>query len=138
MDWNRKRNKRLTGTACLLLSLFLFAVPLLGMAAENTGSENNAGACVCDSFCTAEAFNQECPVCLENAESCTGQAAAEEETSQKPPCFCEKRCTRDSHNTQCPACAADMDLCIAPAVEETTTVCSCAEKCREDIKDAPK
>ena len=133
MDWNRKRNKRLTGTACLLLSLFLFAVPLLGMAAENTGSENNAGACVCDSFCTAEAFNQECPVCLENAESCTGQAAAEEETSQKPPCFCEKRCTRDSHNTQCPACAADMDLCIAPAVEETTTVCSCAEKCREDF-----
>lgn len=38
MDWNRKRNKRLTKTACLLLSLFLFAVPLLGMAAENTGS----------------------------------------------------------------------------------------------------
>ena len=30
MDWNRKRNKRLTKTACLLLSLFLFAVPLLG------------------------------------------------------------------------------------------------------------
>ena len=133
MDWNRKRNKKLTGTACLLLSLFLFAVPLLGMAAENTGSENNAGACVCDSFCTAEAFNQECPVCRENAESCTGQAAAEEETSQNPPCLCEKRCTRDSHNTQCPACAADMDLCIAPAVEETTTVCSCAEKCREDF-----
>ena len=131
MDWNRKRNKKLTGTACLLLSLFLFAVPLLGMAAENTGSENNAGACVCDSFCTAEAFNQECPVCLENAESCTGQAAAEEETSQKPPCFCEKRCTRDSHNTQCPACAADMDLCIAPAVEEPPAACSCAEKCRE-------
>lgn len=131
MDWNRKRNKRLTGTACLLLSLFLFAVPLLGMAAENTGSENSAGACVCDSFCTAEAFNQECPVCRENAESCTGQAAAEEETSQKLPCFCEKRCTKDSHNTQCPACAADMDLCIAPAVEETTAACSCAEKCRE-------
>ena len=133
MDWNRKRNKRLTGTACLLLSLFLFAVPLLGMAAENTGSEDSAGACVCDSFCTAEAFNQECPVCRENTESCTGQAAAEEETSQNPPCLCEKRCTRDSHNTQCPACAADMDLCIAPAVEETTTVCSCAEKCREDF-----
>ncbi len=131
MDWNRKRNKRLTGTACLLLSLFLFAVPLLGMAAENTGSENNAGACVCDSFCTAEAFNRECPVCRENAESCTGQAAAEEETSQKPPCFCEKRCTKDSHNTQCPACAADMDLCIAPAVEEPPAACSCAEKCRE-------
>lgn len=133
MDWNRKRNKKLTGTACLLLSLFLFAVPLLGMAAENTGSQDSAGACVCDSFCTAEAFNRECPVCRENAESCMGQAAAEEETSQNPPCLCEKRCTRDSHNTQCPACAADMDLCIAPAVEETTTVCSCAEKCREDF-----
>ena len=133
MDWNRKRNKKLTGTACLLLSLFLFAVPLLGMAAENTGSQDSAGACVCDSFCTAEAFNRECPVCRENAESCMGQAATEEETSQNPPCLCEKRCTRDSHNTQCPACAADMDLCIAPAVEETTTVCSCAEKCREDF-----
>lgn len=131
MDWNRKRNKRLTGTACLLLSLFLFAVPLLGMAAENTGSEDSAGVCVCDSLCTAEAFNQECPVCRENAESCTGQAAAEEETSQKPPCFCEKRCTKNSHNTQCPACAADMDLCIAPEVEEPPAACSCAEKCRE-------
>ena len=117
MDWNRKRNKRLTKTACLLLSLFLFAVPLLGMAAENTGSEDSAAACVCDSLCTAEAFNRECPVCRKNAESCTGQAATEEETSQKPPCFCENRCTKDSHNTQCPACAADMDLCIAPAVE---------------------
>ena len=131
MDWNRKRNKRLTKTACLLLSLFLFAVPLLGMAAENTGSEDSAGACVCDSLCTAEAFNRECPVCRKNAESCTGQAAAEEETSQKLPCFCENRCTKDSHNTQCPACAADMDLCIAPAVEETTAACSCAKECRE-------
>ncbi|NBH34472.1 DUF4366 domain-containing protein [Clostridiaceae bacterium] len=131
MDWNRKRNKRLTGTACLLLSLFLFAVPLLGMAAENTGSEDSAGVCVCDSLCTAEAFNQECPVCRENAESCTGQAAAEEETPQKPPCFCEKRCTKNSHNTQCPACAADMDLCIAPEVEEPPAACSCAEKCWE-------
>lgn len=131
MDWNRKRNKRLTKTACLLLSLFLFAVPLLGMAAENTGSQDSAGACVCDSLCTAEAFNRECPVCRKNAESCTGQAAAEEETSQKLPCFCENRCTKDSHNTQCPACAADMDLCIAPAVEETTAACSCAKECRE-------
>lgn len=131
MDWNRKRNKRLTKTACLLLSLFLFAVPLLGMAAENTGSEDSAAACVCDSLCTAEAFNRECPVCRKNAESCTGQAATEEETSQKPPCFCENRCTKDSHNTQCPACAADMDLCIAPAVEETTAACSCAKECRE-------
>ena len=131
MDWNRKRNKRLTKTACLLLSLFLFAVPLLGMAAENTGSEDSAGACVCDSLCTAEAFNRECPVCRKNAESCTGQTAAEEETSQKLPCFCENRCTKDSHNTQCPACAADMDLCIAPAVEETTAACSCAKECRE-------
>lgn len=131
MDWNRKRNKRLTKMACLLLSLFLFAVPLLGMAAENTGSEDSAGACVCDSLCTAEAFNRECPVCRKNAKSCTRQATTEEETSQKLPCFCENRCTKDSHNTQCPVCAADMDLCIAPAVEETTAACSCAKECRE-------
>ena len=133
MDWNRKWNKRLTKTACLLLSVFLFAVPLLGMAAENTVSEDSAGGCVCDSLCTAEALNQECPVCRENAESCTGQAGAEETAQQNPPCFCEKRCTKDSHNIQCPACAADMDLCIAIAVGEPPAACSCAEKCREDF-----
>ena len=133
MDWNRKWNKRLTKTACLLLSVFLFAVPLLGMAAENTVSEDSAGGCVCDSLCTAEALNQECPVCRENAESCTGQAGAEETAQQNPPCFCEKRCTKDSHNIQCPACAADMDLCIAMAVGEPPAACSCAEKCREDF-----
>ncbi len=133
MDWNRKWNKRLTKTACLLLSAFLFAVPLLGMAAENTVSEDSAGGCVCDSLCTAEALNQECPVCRENAESCTGQAGAEETAQQNPPCFCEKRCTKDSHNIQCLACAADMDLCIAMAVGEPPAVCSCAEKCREDF-----
>lgn len=132
MDWNRKWNKRLTKTACLLLSVFLFAVPLLGMAAENTVSEDSAGGCVCDSLCTAEALNQECPVCRDNAENCTGQTKAEETAQQNPPCFCEKRCTKDSHNIQCPACAADMDLCIATEVEPPAA-CSCAKECREDF-----
>ena len=132
-NWTRKRNKRLTGTACLLLSLFLFTVPLLGMAAENRVSDNGAMACVCDNLCTGEAFNPECPVCRETARNCTGQAAKGESEQEKPPCFCEKRCTKENHNIHCTACAVDMDLCAAQTAGEPPAACSCADKCREDF-----
>lgn len=82
---NQKRNKRLVGTACVLLSIFLMTMPLLGMAAD-TESGNEALACICDIKCAAETTNQEWPVCKDNVDSCQGTEAepAEPESSVEP------------------------------------------------------
>ena len=112
---NMKRSKRLTGMVCMMLSIFLLTMPLLGMAAAQDVSGNDAPACICDTKCSVETPNQECPVCKENADACKGQAAE----PNTLPCFCEKKCTKGDHNTECPACAADMDLCTAPPPGDT-------------------
>lgn len=112
---NMKRSKRLTGMVCMMLSIFLLTMPLLGMAAAQDVSGNDAPACICDTKCSVETPNQECPVCKENADACKGQAAE----PNTLPCFCEKKCTKGDHNTECPTCAADMDLCTAPPAGRT-------------------
>lgn len=122
---NQKRNKRFVGTACVLLSIFLMTMPLLGMAAD-TASGNEAPTCICDTKCTAETPNQECPVCKDNVDSCQGKEAE----PVTLPCFCEKKCTKDDHNTECPACAMALDLCTAPAMEEPAA-CTCTELCKD-------
>ncbi|MFR8221284.1 MAG: CD1107 family mobile element protein, partial [Blautia faecis] len=45
------------------------------MAAAQDVSGNDAPACICDTKCSVETPNQECPVCKENADACKGQAA---------------------------------------------------------------
>lgn len=92
---NMKRSKRLTGMVCMMLSIFLLTMPLLGMAAAQDVSGNDAPACICDTKCSVETPNQECPVCKENADACKGQAAE----PNTLPCFCEKKCTKGDHNT---------------------------------------
>ena len=124
---NMKRSKRLTGMVCMMLSIFLLTMPLLGMAAAQDVSGNDAPACICDMKCSVETPNQECPVCKENADACKGQAAE----PNTLPCFCEKKCTKDDHNTECPACAGDMDLCTAPPAGEPAA-CICTVLCQED------
>lgn len=124
---NMKRSKRLTGMVCMMLSIFLLTMPLLGMAAAQDVSGNDVPACICDTKCSVETPNQECPVCRENVDACKGQAAE----PNTLPCFCEKKCTKDDHNTECPACAADMDLCTAPPAGEPTA-CVCTVLCQED------
>lgn len=121
---NMKRSKRLTGMVCMMLSIFLLTMPLLGMAAAQDVSGNDAPACICDTKCSVETPNQECPVCKENADACKGQAAE----PNTLPCFCEKKCTKGDHNTECPACAADMDLCTAPPAGELAA-CICTVPC---------
>ena len=123
---NMKRSKRLTGMVCMMLSIFLLTMPLLGMAAAQDVSGNDAPACICDTKCSVENPNQECPVCKGNADACKGQAAE----PNMLPCFCEKKCTKDDHNTECPACAADMDLCTAPPAGEPAA-CICTVLCQE-------
>lgn len=39
---NMKRSKRLTGMVCMMLSIFLLTMPLLGMAAAQDVSGNDA------------------------------------------------------------------------------------------------
>lgn len=50
---NMKRSKRLTGMVCMMLSIFLLTMPLLGMAAAQDVSGNDAPACICDTKCSA-------------------------------------------------------------------------------------
>ena len=123
---NRKRSKRLLGMACLTLSFFLFTMPLLGMAAADTVSGNDVPACICDTKCSEEIHNQECPVCKENTDACKGQAAE----PNTLPCFCEKKCTKYDHNIECPACATALDLCIAPPADEPAA-CVCTDLCQD-------
>ena len=100
MSMNKR--KRLAGIACLLLSLVLLTVPLLGMAAlPASAATEELPECICDTKCTTDIPNQACPVCKDHAENCTGQ----EPEPDNLPCFCEKQCTKEDHNTQCPACA---------------------------------
>ena len=70
---NMKRSKRLTGMVCMMLSIFLLTMPLLGMAAAQDVSGNDAPACICDTKCSVETPNQECPVCKENAMPAKGR-----------------------------------------------------------------
>ena len=132
--WNTKRNKRFIGSFCLMLSMLLMTVPLLGMASANatevdTVSGNDAlVACICETKCTEEVPNLECPVCKETVENCAGITAEPENL----PCFCEVQCTKDAHDAQCPACAADMDLCIAPPAALEPIRCLCVNLCLPD------
>lgn len=95
---NMKRSKRLTGMVCMMLSIFLLTMPLLGMAAAQDVSGNDAPACICDTKCSVETPNQECPVCKENADACKGQAAE----PNTLPCFCEKKCTNPNRSSPPP------------------------------------
>lgn len=87
---NMKRSKRLTGMVCMMLSIFLLTMPLLGMAAAQDVSGNDAPACICDTKCSVETPNQECPVCKENADACKGQAAE----PNTLPCFARRNAPR--------------------------------------------
>lgn len=108
---NRKWNKRLVGTACVLLSIFLMTMPLLGMAAD-TESGNEAPACICDTKCAAEMPNQECPVCKDNVDSCQGTEA------EPAACTCADLCQDGAINPDCAVCKSDMAKCTGKAAEE--------------------
>lgn len=75
--------------------------------------------CICETPCTAEAVNQECPVCgVENGDltQCQGTPAQEE-----PSCTCTEACTAEAVNQDCPVCGAenaDLTQCKGKAPDE--------------------
>ena len=123
----KKWSKRLAGMIALMMVMVFFGIPLMGMASVESVSGNETSVCICETKCTKEIPNQECPVCKENTDLCQGK----ENKPELLPCICETKCTKDNHNTQCPACAANLDLCIAPAAPIIVPECICTEKCVE-------
>ena len=128
-------------------------------ASEESGQEDEEenDTCICEEKCTADAVNEECPVCsLEEADLalCAGEAVEEEEETDT--CICENKCTAEAVNEECPVCSleeADLTLCVGeesiictcgtddPAFHATNCPayiapenpqCICAEKCTED------
>ena len=96
-------------------------------ASEESGQEDEEenDTCICEDKCTADAVNEECPVCsLEEADLalCEGEAVEEEEETDT--CICENKCTADTVNEECPVCSleeADLTLCVG----EETVICTC-------------
>ena len=64
----------------LSLVLVLSLVPMSALAADEndlTGGDP-VPVCTCETLCTAEAVNMECPICAENIANCMGTAPADE------------------------------------------------------------
>lgn len=56
---NVKKRKRFVGTICLMLSMVLLTVPMLGMAAlPASAATEELPECICDTQCTAEHPNE--------------------------------------------------------------------------------
>lgn len=71
---NVKKRKRFVGTICLMLSMVLLTVPMLGMAAlPASAAAEEQPECICDTQCTAEHPNEACEVCMEDTEKCVGE-----------------------------------------------------------------
>jgi len=98
---NVKKRKRFVGTICLMLSMVLLTVPMLGMAAlPASAAAEEQPECICDTQCTAEHPNEACEVCMEDTEKCVG-----EELLPNPyTCICTEECTKELINEDCEAC----------------------------------
>ena len=78
----------------------------------DSGEPEAPAECTCETLCTADSVNPDCPVCAQDIAACQGEAPAE--------CTCEALCTADSVNPDCPVCSAegaDLTAC-AGTVEE--------------------
>ena len=98
---NVKKRKRFVGTICLMLSMVLLTVPMLGMAAlPASAAAEEQPECICDTQCTAEHPNEACEVCMEDTEKCVG-----EELLPNPyTCICIEECTKELITEDCEAC----------------------------------
>lgn len=120
----------------VLLSLVLLpgVLPASALASE-TGQ--SVPVCICDTLCTGENINQDCPVCgAEGAdlarcagtgESGTGLPTDTEPSTGTEPaaqtCICDTLCTDGSVNGGCPVCGgegADLSKCLGKQVAEPT------------------
>lgn len=89
--------------------------------AEASDEDDEDAVCICEDKCTADAVNEECPVCsLEEADLalCAGEEVEE------VTCICTEKCVEDSVNEECPVCFAenaDLNNCIGE-VEEMQSI----------------
>ena len=84
---NVKKRKRFVGTICLMLSMVLLTVPMLGMAAlPASAAAEEQPECICDTQCTAEHPNEACEVCMEDM-----LRRASHSTNAKTPCGWSER-----------------------------------------------
>ena len=76
-----KLNKRLTGAVACAMALFIGMTPMTAFA--HTGPE---AECTCETKCTEDCVNEECPVCKEDISLCQGEekpAEPEEKEEEK-------------------------------------------------------
>ena len=76
-----KLNKRLTGAVVSAMALFIGMTPMTAFA--HTGPE---AECICETKCTEDCVNEECPVCKEDISICQGEekpAEPEEKEEEK-------------------------------------------------------
>ena len=76
-----KLNKRLTGAVACAAALFIGMTPMTAFA--HTGPE---AECTCETKCTEDCVNEECPVCKEDISICQGEekpAEPEEKEEEK-------------------------------------------------------
>ena len=106
--------KRIVSTL-LALCMLLCLMPTAAFAEEST---ETPPVCSCETACTVESMNADCPVCgVEGAlpENCAkyaqpadDAAAQPEDSADNPPvCSCETACTAESMNTDCLVCGAE-------------------------------
>ena len=141
-----------------LLSILLTAIMVLSMLPALAFAEDGGEAaplCICETACTAEEMNKDCPVCsAEGAlpENCgkyvkpADEAVTQSEGGKEaaPVCTCETACTAEEMNKDCPVCSAEGALpenCgkyVKPADEavtqseggkEAAPVCTCETAC---------
>lgn len=77
------------------------------------------GECVCAELCTADAVNEDCPVC--GAEGADLAACKGEPVQEETKCICAVPCTEDAINKDCPVCSsenADLTKCEGKEVGE--------------------
>ena len=63
-----KLNKRLTGAVACAAALFIGMTPMTAFA--HTGPE---AECTCETKCSEDSVNEECPVCKEDISLCQGE-----------------------------------------------------------------
>lgn len=68
-----KLNKRVTGAVACAAALFIGMTPMTAFA--HTGPE---AECICETKCSEDSVNEECPVCKEDISLCQGEEKTEE------------------------------------------------------------
>ena len=148
-----------------LLSILLVFVMMLSALptpafAEDGGEE--APVCICETACTAEDMNADCPVCgaegahlhdcakyVEGTDDAMPQS--EDVKEEQPVCSCETACMVEVMNADCPVCSAEgahlhdcakyvkpADDAVTPPedVKEEPPVCTCETACTVEAMNA--